>query len=102
VDEGYVTGDWRNKGFRKKAVTFLKKSNQKTFALRAGALEPHCRHCERSEAIHLFRANGTKDGLLRRCAPRNDGFGPRHRAQKSFTAPPDAQSFLQKSDRLLS
>ncbi len=29
------------------------------------------RHCERSEAIHLRRS--TKDGLLRRFAPRNDG-----------------------------
>jgi hypothetical protein len=29
------------------------------------------RHCERSEAIHLT-ASG-KNGLLRRCAPRNDG-----------------------------
>src|SRR4030081_2744239 len=27
------------------------------------------RHCERSEAIHATR----KNGLLRRCAPRNDG-----------------------------
>src|SRR5712675_850588 len=29
------------------------------------------RHCERSEAIHL--AAQRKNGLLRRCAPRNDG-----------------------------
>src|SRR3979411_885051 len=29
------------------------------------------RHCERSEAIHL--ATERKNGLLRRCAPRNDG-----------------------------
>jgi hypothetical protein len=29
------------------------------------------RHCERSEAIHL--AAQRKTGLLRRCAPRNDG-----------------------------
>jgi hypothetical protein len=28
------------------------------------------RHCERSEAIQLYRS---KAGLLRRCAPRNDG-----------------------------
>jgi hypothetical protein len=56
----------------KKAVTFLKKSDQKTFApLRAGRRvigppspslrdpaarrgEVYPRHCERSEAIHLF------------------------------------------------
>jgi hypothetical protein len=32
------------------------------------------RHCERSEAIQNL---GKKAGLLRRCAPRNDGFrGP--------------------------
>jgi hypothetical protein len=30
------------------------------------------RHCERSEAIHL--AAQRKNGLLRRFAPRNDGF----------------------------
>ncbi len=29
------------------------------------------RHCERSEAIHA--ATERKNGLLRRCAPRNDG-----------------------------
>ena len=29
------------------------------------------RHCERSEAIHCL---SKKDGLLRRCAPRNDGL----------------------------
>jgi hypothetical protein len=28
------------------------------------------RHCERSEAIHV--ATKRKNGLLRRCAPRND------------------------------
>jgi hypothetical protein len=38
----------------------------------APALQKIPRHCERSEAIHLFRAPGTKDGLLR-CA-RNDEF----------------------------
>jgi hypothetical protein len=30
------------------------------------------RHCERSEAIQPFHVLGQKDGLLRRCAPRND------------------------------
>jgi hypothetical protein len=31
-----------------------------------------CRHCERSEAIHL--AAQRKNGLLRRFAPRNDSL----------------------------
>ena len=34
------------------------------------------RHCERSEAIHLTVA--PRDGLLRRCAPRNDGESCRY------------------------
>jgi hypothetical protein len=39
---------------------------------RPGAdLKQQNRHCERSEAIHSFFARN--DGLLRRCAPRNDG-----------------------------
>jgi peptide/nickel transport system substrate-binding protein len=34
------------------------------------------RHCERSEAIQYFgEGRGKKTGLLRRCAPRNDGEG---------------------------
>ena len=39
------------------------------------------RHCERSEAIHL---NRSKAGLLRRFAPRNDGFKatPQSRSKK--------------------
>src|SRR3546814_127208 len=32
-----------------------------------------CRHCERSEAIHVDARTGCR-GLLRRCAPRNDGL----------------------------
>src|SRR4051812_20136297 len=35
---------------------------------RTADLCKHCRHCERSEAIQVGAA-----GLLRRCAPRNDG-----------------------------
>jgi hypothetical protein len=37
------------------------------------SLPTHARHCERSEAIHL--SANKKDGLLRRCAPRNDAAG---------------------------
>src|SRR5437879_4096996 len=36
---------------------------------------PPPRHCERSEAIHLDAQR--KNGLLRRCAPRNDGEAER-------------------------
>ena len=38
-------------------------------------IENYPRHCERSEAIH--RATQRKNGLLRRCAPRNDGMRKR-------------------------
>jgi hypothetical protein len=63
---------------KKQATSFFeKKEAKKLLLLRARAVaqrHPH-RHCERSEAIHLFNAPDAKDGLLR-CA-RNDGrMGP--------------------------
>jgi hypothetical protein len=57
------------------------------------------RHCERSEAIHLFRASGAKDGLLR-CA-RSDGLSPffgfsieRIKARTSFFEKKEAKKLL--------
>jgi hypothetical protein len=61
---------------------FFEKKKQKTFVcfglVRGQFVTASSRHCERREAIHLFRALGTKDGLLR-CA-RNDGDGSVTRA----------------------
>jgi hypothetical protein len=69
----------------KQALLFLKKKKQKNFAIIQIVVPPRLpivmagldpalappRHCERSEAIHLFKAPGAKDGLLRYA--RNDG-----------------------------
>jgi hypothetical protein len=38
-------------------------------------MAPPDRHCERSEAIHRPVQQVPADGLLRRCAPRNDDGG---------------------------
>jgi hypothetical protein len=72
-----------------KEVAFLKKmpgraASAKNFCS-LGALAPP-RHCERSEAIHLVGCGLEEDGLLRRCAPRNDGFWPSAPGSKSFCA----------------
>jgi hypothetical protein len=94
----------------KQALLFLKKKKQKNFAIiqvvspprlpivMAGldpALAPP-RHCERSEAIHLFKAPGAKDGSLRyarndsRCNWPAELQHPRPQEQKFFG------SFFQK------
>ncbi len=55
------------------------------------------RHCERSEAIHF--AAQRKNGLLRRCAPRNDGLKVRHTSPPSSPAKAGDPVFRGASDR---
>ena len=53
------------------AVRAVRRADRAIF--REGEMTPQ-RHCERSEAIHASASRMSRDGLLRRFAPRNDEF----------------------------